>query len=319
MKKKTKRNLIITAILIVLISAIIAWLAYPFVRYSSHTLAYRSTLPENACYQYPIQYSEEGWFLIDCVINGKYKVPLRIDTQATSLMREDSIHAYSGEYWGNLPIKSTNAYQKKDSPELYTFTSISFGDACIQEPMFNSISKDNIIYNVIDEGIFGTEMLAIGTWKFDTETGMMTLFHSNNKDLLAKETIGMIYYPQGLREDSIPIYIEGINDKVCFTLDMGYAGVLEINNALADRLKTHFHYKEEITKHGEELTDTLSIFKIPVTIAGTRIDSCEIVNSRIVNTNYIGAEFMHHCNFVLHHSLNEHGKPNKDLYLKVRE
>ena len=113
MKKKTKRNLIITAKLIVLISAITAWFAYPFVRYSSHTLAYRSTLPENACYQYPIQYSEEGWFLIDCVINGKYKVPLRIDTQATSLMREDSIHAYSGEYWGNLPIKSTNAYQKK--------------------------------------------------------------------------------------------------------------------------------------------------------------------------------------------------------------
>ena len=318
MKKKTKRNLIIVAIVIVLIGAGAAWLVYPFIRYSSHTLAYRSALSENACCQSPIQYSEEGWFLIDCIINGTHKVPLRIDTQATSLMRKDSIQAYGGEYWGNLPIESTNAYQEKNSPELYTFTSISFGETSIQEPMFNGICKDNIIYDVIDEGIFGTEMLAIGTWKFDTEAGTMTLFHSNNKDLLAKETTGMIYFPQGLREDSIPVYMEGVNEEVCFTLDLGYAGVLEINNALADRLKTHFHYEEKITRHGEELTDTLSIFKIPVTVAGTRVDSCEVVNSRVVNANYIGAEFMHRCNFVLHYSLNEHGKPNKDLYLKVR-
>ena len=318
MKKKTKRNLIIVAIVIVLIGAGAAWLVYPFIRYSSHTLAYRSALSENAYYQFPIQYSEEGWFLIDCIINGTHKVPLRIDTQATSLMRKDSIQAYGGEYWGNLPIESTNAYQEKNSPELYTFTSISFGETSIQEPMFNGIRKDNIIYDVIDEGIFGTEMLAIGTWKFDTEAGTMTLFHSNNKDLLAKETTGMIYFPQGLREDSIPVYMEGVNEGVCFTLDLGYAGVLEINNALADRLKTHFHYEEKITRHGEELADTLSIFKIPVTVAGTRVDSCEVVNSRVVNANYIGAEFMHRCNFVLHYSLNEHGKPNKDLYLKVR-
>ncbi len=185
--------------------------------------------------------------------------------------------------------------------------------------MFNSIRKDNIIYDVIGEGIFGTDMLAIGTWKFDTETGLMTLFHSNNRNMLAKEIIGMSYFPQGLREDSIPVYIEGINEKISFTLDLGYAGVLEINNALADRLKMYFHYEEEITQHGEELTDTLSIFKVPVTIAGTRVDSCEVVNSRVVNANYIGAKFMHQCNFVLHYSLDEHGKPNKDLYLKVRK
>ena len=61
--------------------------------------------------------------------------------------------------------------------------------------MFNGIRKDNVIYDVIDEGVFGTEMLAIGTWKFDTEAGTMTLFHSNNKDLLAKETAGMTYLP----------------------------------------------------------------------------------------------------------------------------
>lgn len=319
MKKKTKRNLIIITVLIVLIGVGTTWFVYPFIRYSSHIFAYRLTLPKSACYKFPIQYSKKGWFLIDCIINGEHKVPLRFDTQATSLMREDSIQAYGGEYWGNLPIESTNAYQEGFSPELYTFTSISFGETSIQEPMFNSIRKDNIIYDVIGEGIFGTDMLAIGTWKFDTETGMMTLFHSNNRNMLAKEIIGMSYFPQGLREDSIPVYIEGINEKISFTLDLGYAGVLEINNALADRLKMYFHYEEEITQHGEELTDTLSIFKVPVTIAGTRVDSCEVVNSRVVNANYIGAKFMHQCNFVLHYSLDEHGKPNKDLYLKVRK
>lgn len=318
MKKKTKRNLIIAAIVIVLIAAGAAWFAYPFIRYSSHTLAYRSALPENACYQYPIQYSKEGWFLIDCTLNGTHKVPLRIDTQATSLMREDSIQAYGGEYWGDLPMTSANAYQEKHTPKLYTFTSIAFGEASIQEPMFNGIRKDNVIYDVIDEGVFGTEMLAIGTWKFDTEAGTMTLFHSNNKDLLAKETAGMTYLPQGLREDSIPVYMNGLNEEIRFTLDLGYTGVLEINNALADRLKTYFPYEEKIKQHGGKLTDTLTVFKIPVTVAGTRVDSCEVVNSRVVNANYIGAEFMHRCNFVLHYSLNEHGKPNKDLYLKVR-
>lgn len=142
--------------------------------------------------------------------------------------------------------------------------------------MFNGIRKDNMIYDVIDEGVFGTDMLAVGTWKFDTETGTMALFHSNNKDLLAKETAGMTYLPQGLREDSIPVYMEGLNEEVRFTLDLGYAGILEINNALADRLKTYFSYEEEITQHGERLTDTLSIFKIPIRIVGTRVDSCEV-------------------------------------------
>ena len=183
---------------------------------------------------------------------------------------------------------------------------------------FNGIRKDNVIYDVIDEGVFGTEMLAIGTWKFDTEAGTMTLFHSNNKDLLAKETVGMTYLPQGLREDSIPVYMNGLNEEVRFTLDLGYTGVLEINNALADRLKTYFPYEEKIKQHGGKLTDTLTVFKISVTVAGTRVDSCEVVNSRVVDANYIGAEFMHRCNFVLYYFLNEHGKPNKDLYLKVR-
>ena len=318
MKKKTKRNLIIAAIVIVLIAAGAAWFAYPFIRYGLHLSTYRSVLPENACYKYPIQYSKNGWFLIDCTLNGTHKVPLLIDTKATSLMREDSIQAYGGEYWGNLPMASTNAYQEKNPPELYTFATISFGEASIQEPFFSGIRKDNIIYDVINEGVFGSDMLAVGAWKFDTEAGTMTLFHSDNKDLLAKETAGMTRLPEGLRENSIPVYVEGVNEEVRFTLDLGYAGVLEINNALADRLKTHFPYEEKITRHGEKLADTLSIFKIPVTLAGTRVDSCEVVNSRVVNANYIGAEFMHRCNFVLHYFLNEDGEPNKDLYLKVR-
>ena len=114
--------------------------------------------------------------------------------------------------------------------------------------MFNGIRKDNVIYDVIDEGVFGTEMLAIGTWKFDTEAGTMTLFHSNNKDLLAKETAGMTYLPQGLREDSIPVYMNGLNEEVRFTLDLGYTGVLEINNALADRLKTSLRRKNQTAR-----------------------------------------------------------------------
>ena len=36
MKKKTKRNLIIAAIVIVLIAAGAAWFAYPFIRYGLH-------------------------------------------------------------------------------------------------------------------------------------------------------------------------------------------------------------------------------------------------------------------------------------------
>ena len=72
MKKKTKRNLIIAAIVIVLIVAGAAWFAYPFIRYGLHLSTYRSALPEDACYQYPIQYSKEGWFLIDCTLNGTH-------------------------------------------------------------------------------------------------------------------------------------------------------------------------------------------------------------------------------------------------------
>ena len=84
-------------------------------------------------------------------------------------MREDSIQAYGGEYWGNLPIKSTNAYQEKNSPELYTFTSIAFGEASIQEPMFNGIRKDNVIYDVIDEGVFGNGN--VGYWHVEIRHG----------------------------------------------------------------------------------------------------------------------------------------------------
>lgn len=318
MKRKTKRNLIIVVIFIGLIGAGAAYFVYPFMRYSAHLFEYRSVLSENACYRYPIRYSEEGWFLIDCTIDGVHKIPLRMDTKATNLMREDSIHAYGGEYWGKIPIKSTNAYHEKIDIDLYRFASISFGEVTIEEPLFKNIPQEETIYDIIEEGVFGSDMLSVGTWKFDTEAGVMTLFHSNNKDMLERETAGMTYIPQGLGDDAIPIYIDGVNEEVRFTLDSGYAGTLEINNAVAERLKEHFPYEEQTRQIGENLTDTLAVFNIPVTIAGTRVDSCKVVNSRVVDGNYIGTEFMQRCNFVLCYSLKEHGRPDNDLYLMVR-
>lgn len=318
MKKKTKRTLIIAATLMVLIVVAAAWFVYPLIRYSSHRYAYWSALPENACYQYPIRYSEEGWFLIDCTINGTRQIPLRIDNQATNLMREDSIRAYGGEFWGKMPLKWSNAYQEKSDIDLYRFETISFGKVKIKEPLFKNIPRDETIYDIIGEGVFGSDMLSVGTWKFDTETGIITLFHSDNKTMLETATSGMTYIPDGLRYDAIPIYIDGMNEEMRFTLDLGYAGTLEINNAVADRLKERYPYEEKTRQVNDNLADTLAIFKIPITIAGVRVDSCKIVNSRVVDGNYIGAEFMHRCNFVLSYSIEEHGEPDKDLYLEVR-
>ena len=96
--------------------------------------------------------------------------------------------------------------------------------------------------------------------EFDTETGIITLFHSDNKTMLEKAASGMTYIPDGLRYDAIPIYIDGMNEEIRFTLDLGYAGTLEINNAVADRLKELFPYEEKTRQINDNLTDTLAIY-----------------------------------------------------------
>ena len=141
---------------------------------------------------------------MNCFIN-KTKKTLLIDTKATGLLREDSILKMGGEYWGKLPIYTSNAYGIKEKMELYDFEKIHLEGIEIKSPLFSSVKSSNLIYETVGDGILGSDLLAIGCWKFDTENNIIKLFHYKNQRILEQESNGLIKIEEGLEDNGISV------------------------------------------------------------------------------------------------------------------
>lgn len=317
MKRKKKLVLSIVSVSVIIFAAGI--FLYPIFRYIDYRNSIRNSFPNDLYQEFPISLSRNGYFQLKCLINNRQQVNLSIDTKATSLMREDSITQYDGKYWGNMPFSSSNAYNEKTKIALYSFNTIKIGDNDIQKPLFKSIPKDNLIYDVVGEGVFGSDLLSIGCWKFDMDNKILKLFHYKNQILLEKEVKGLVKIENGLEDDAIAVYLGQPKQEFRFTLDLGYSGMIEINNDIADILKEKHAYDKIRKIYTDGVVDTLYVFEnIPVTIAGIEIENCQLLNIRRVNGNYLGAKFIRNFNFLLEYG-EENGHNCKHLFLNQQE
>lgn len=308
----------ITAIILTILLAAGVYL-YPIVRYAMHQTHLKGSLEENVCQDFPIVYGKNNHFLIDCLINKGSKSRLIIDTKAVGLMRADSISKHGGEFWGKAPFKSSNAYNEKMNIEFHSFHSFQFGSVQMKEVLFMKIDPDNTIYDILNQGVFGSDILSIGSWKFDTDQKRIRLFHSTNQTVMQKESEGLVKIENGLKDDAIALGIGDIPTNFAFTLDLGYGGVIEINNELAALLKQKYNSQQIQVMRSNESVDALTIFEnIPIRIAGMEVDSCQLVNIKSANGNYIGAKFMQNLNFLLHYGEKE-GHLCKELYLGMNQ
>lgn len=314
--KKNKLMILVVSLLLILLAAGVY--LFPIFRYMYHRIKTDNSLPNDIYTELPLYISQQGRFQIKGLINNVQVVNLNIDNMAISLMREDSIAHYSGTYWGSLPFNITNAYLEESKIRFYSFNSIKIGDIEIKTPLFNSISKDNLIYDILDDGVLGSNLRSIGCWKFDTENKLLKFFNSQNHELIKKETKGFTKIKNGLRSDSLTISIGHTKQNYPFSLDLGYSGIIEINNDIADILKQDYPYYIINRIFTNERIDTLYVFdNIPTIVAGINIPNCQMVNIRSVNGNYIGAMFMNNFNFLLI-QVKEDGHNSKNLYLNAR-
>lgn len=314
MKKYLK---VMFSILILLILIVICLYVYPVIHYGFHQIKIRETLSENEYHEIPFTYGSNNHFQINCSIND-VKKNLLIDTKATGLLREDSILKMGGEYWGKLPFCSSNAYGIKERMDIYSFNNICLENIKIKYPLFSCVKRSNLIYDAIEDGVWGSDLLAIGCWKFDTENKMLKLFHYNNQQILEKESNGLVKIKGGLEDNGITVYVNEIKQNCRFTLDLGYSGTIEVDNRTADLLMSKINYKQIYSILDNGMRDTVTIFEdVQVSIAGINVEKCQVANIRSVNRNYIGAKFMQNFNFILIYG-EEKGHLCKHLYLQKR-
>lgn len=311
-----KYKIAVFSILILLILTVVYIFAYPLVQYAFHQIKIRETLSEQAYEEIPFTYDKNNHFLVSCLINNAKK-SLLIDTKATGLMREDSVLKLGGKYWGKLPIYTANAYGVKEKMELYRFDNIRIGGIEIKSPLFSSVKRSNLIYGVVEDGVFGSDLLTVGCWKFDTKSHTIKLFHYKNHRVFNTESKGHVRIKGGLEDDGITVHINDLKQDCLFTLDLGYAGTIEVDNKTADLLKKKYSNKQIYSIRENGMRDTITVFEdVPITVAGIDVIT-QVANIRSVNGNYIGAKFMQNFNFILMYG-EEDGHKCKDLYLQKR-
>lgn len=317
---RKSRMIILTSFIIIAI--VIYIFVYPVLKYSLHITNLKNSLSENEQIKTELLINKDDYFCIPVQYNDEHTVNLIIDTKATSLIREDSIESYGGSYWGKLPFGMKDAYNQKMNIDLYIFDYLIIGHKKIKSPLVTKATKNSSVYPLLEDGLLGTDILSIGTWKFDLEKNSVLIFHSDNQELLQKETDGYIKIENGLVDNNIELIVDSHFSSEKFTLDLGFGGDIQINNSVRNSLIEHNYPYQKITRIEKDLqrTDTIYIFdNIPIKIDTLEIKNCQLVNINTVNENFIGAVFMKHFNFILMYGHYVNHKPQKHLFIKMIE
>ena len=306
-------------IIIIICIIVISLYAYPIYKYTLYINNLNSTFEKETYIKTQLVIDKNNFLCIPGSINNKDTMNFIIDTKATSLMGEGFIQTNGGKYWGKLPFQMTNAYNQKQKIKLYQFDKLVIGRQTIKNPLFTSIAKNNSIYELTGNGIIGSEILSIATWKFDLEKKTIDIFHCENHERLKKETNGFLKIENGLVDEGIALSIASLPEKENFTLDLGFSGDIEINNNIRDMLiKVGCpYYKIKRINRNSTSIDSIYVFKnIPIKIDTFEIKNCELVNISSVNHNYIGCIFMRNFNFVLMYGDYIEHEPQKHLFIK---
>lgn len=263
----------------------------------------------------PLVIDSVNYFRIPCSINGN-QVSLIVDTKAPSLLREEDIEKHNLEYWGKMPISAENAYKDKNPILFYNCHDFKIQGCSFGQPIFQRVGRSNIIHHFIKEGLLGHNILALCYWKFSVDTQEVLLFSRKDSATIQSETKGYTQIPFGLIDDRIEITFPDLCQNQHFTLDLGFAGEIEINNALADSLMKTQPFKTIQTLRENNSTGIVHVFERQTIVwNGIVINNCQLINIPDVDGNYLGAELMHRFNFIL--AYDDYIKHTKQEHLYI--
>ncbi|OAV75880.1 hypothetical protein Barb7_00460 [Bacteroidales bacterium Barb7] len=290
---------------------------YPIIKYANYEKGEKEKMSDKFYMEFPMSINAYNYFLIPCKINSNHSVNLIVDTKAVSLMKEEQINAYNGKYWGKLPLNSKNAYGNSFAISLYKFDSFEINTYPFGSYLFQKIDRDNIIYDMIGDGVLGSNILSAAYWKFSIDENLVKVFSKNDSAAITKETAGFQKIENGLTDNGVDLCIQSLDKRHKFTLDLGFSGEIEIDNKLFNSMKKHYPYTTINRLRKDLETSTVNIFEnITLSLDTFIITNCQLVNITDVNGNYIGAEFMRKFNFILMYNERKNHIKQNHLYIK---
>ena len=290
---------------------------YPIIKMVSHEDKNIENMPDSFLVTFPLVIDDMNYFKVPCAINGGTPIQLIVDTKATSLMREEDLIKNKAKYWGRLPFSSENAYKEKEPTRLYVFDHCSIQGLSIGTPLFNQISKNNLIHDKVKDGVIGSNILKLRYWKFSIDDQEVTLFSKKDTNRIASEIKGYTLIPHGIDYDQIQLSLPSFSDVQDFTLDLGFSGEIEINNKLAKSLMKVIPFKtiETLQSNQRKMIKHLFVNQT-ITWNGVTIHNCQLVNIPAVDGSYIGAQFMRRFNFILAYGGRVKHKLQDHLYIQ---
>jgi hypothetical protein len=235
-------------------------------------------------------------------------------------MKTETINDLNANYLGNFPVPVRNSYGQKEKCPLYYFKTFKIQSLIFNKPLFKGISKSNAMYDLMDNGVLGKEIIAQLFWKFSLDDEKMILFSNEDTLLLREETENFVKIENVLTEDKNDLFFPDISMSENFIFDLGYAGEIMVNKKIFTELSKKISSKKFLTvRRTSTKNDTTYVFeRMNIEWNDIKIPNCRLVYSPITNRNIIGVELANRFNFVLAYNEKKNNKIENNLYLQPR-
>lgn len=314
-----KKRYIFTPI-ISIVAIIVIWFIYAFIwsmRYNKSQRGMVDNLTEDFIYTTDLIRDPNGYFGFAASVNGSAADTFLLDTQASSLATSDMLLRMKAVYKERKPMPNFNFYGQLYFPKLYTVESLRIGTAELNGVIFNEVSSDNGMYDVIYRPIFGRNILQDFIWKIDNDADSLTVFSNRNLSRLNRYAEGYEKFDDGI--NNLPVKIQNLTPEM-FLVDLGSDYDIIIDKKIYESLRQQNDGKSILRYQGKETMDTVTEFTgIDVRIGNTDYSDCSAVYIPSLDRNIIGQRFLGRCNFILAYEKEEDGYNKEDLYLRKAE
>lgn len=282
----------------------IVWIS----KYNTKQEAGFKNVPKDFCQKLPLIQDPNGYFGIVATMNGSHTDTLLLDTQASSsLARQENLDNYGATYWGRKPIPTFNFYKQIYFLKIYKIDEVKIGNCTLNSTLFNSVPKENGMYNALYRTVFGRTFIKNMVWKFDMDNKEMILISPQNQKSINQETAGYSLIKNGTNK--LPLYNKQI-DSLNLLVDLGSNYDIIIDKSTCEKLQKHYIPRRYTNYRRVGLTDTISEFKdITMYCNKIAIPHCTLDYIPTLNKNIAGNIFIGKLNFVL---------AKDDLYLQQR-
>ena len=319
-KKMVKISLLVIAVLVVIGLIYVISSIYGIHKMNAWNDKIGETLPETFRIELPVIKSLDGYFCVRCTVNEQFDADYIMDTQATSIVKTENITNRKATLWGYFPVPVHNFYGQKEKNPLYYFDSFKIQSLSFNKPLFESISKSNAMYDLMDNGVVGKDILKQLYWKFALDDDKIILFSNKDSVLFQKETENYTKIKNGLTGSNNALSFPDISKQSDFMFDLGYAGEIMVNKDIFIDLSTKFKPQIYVSTRSTSVkNDTTYVFdKINIEWEGIKIPNCLVIYRSITNRNLIGAALINRFNFILAYNDKTNNRIENNLYLQPR-